>query len=229
MFIDANVPTHKKKESVVENTPVAGIAPVVGSGSGSLFITQYTIPCSFSSEGRVKGYALSNDIISKKVVTVDSENVSVKESEDFFKDRKIRIFKYIGENAEDKFLEIYKNIGNEKSDSYIYEVISGKKLLSDDQIECDPLFKEIDFDQISGETSADIASIYSGYKEACGDPVVGLPLMSDSDLNEEYELIKGNSNISVLETMNGCYAINNVTGRRTACYAHISDIPVSVL
>ena len=229
MFLNDVAKKPKEEHCIKENTPVAGISPVIGAGPGSLFITQYTMPTTFSSEGRVVGMALSNDIISDKVLTKIGSALTDIKSESFFKDRKIAIFKYIGEDAEEKFMNIYNHIGENISDEFLYEALSGKKMLSADQIQCDPLFKEVDFESLMGKLNGELATIKAEYDTACGKDSDGFPLLNDTEIDEAYELTKGDERYSIRSCIEGYFAIDNITGNRTGCYESIKEIPLNIL
>lgn len=207
-----------------ESMSLAGINPVQG---GAVYVTQYV-----SSSGAFSGrpsYAISNDLVSKNVCTRDSNGtLSVVLFDDLFKNKNMKIFKYTGnKSSHDIFKEVFANLNKEIDDNFIYETVSGKKLLSDDQLECDEQFEEIDPYIIQAETASIIKTIKDEYKETKG-ILNDIPIMSKSDI-EESKRLTNNSNISFYETENGYFAENVITRKRTGIYKSISEIPVKII
>ena len=56
----------------------------------------------------------------------------------------------------------------------------------------------------------------------------GLPVMSDKEISMAKNLTGGDENIQIMESVSGFYAVNSATGKRTACYHNITDIPIKV-
>ena len=227
MFIDNFI----NKEHLNENTPIAGIGCPVGPST--IFITQYgSMDQEEQNKRKVDGYAFSNDILPKKLFIRDEDSkIAVKESEEFLKDKYFNIFKYVGENADvikSKVFSAYQE-GQLIDRSFFYEVTSNKDLIVDRQIYSDPLFKELDFDTIAAKRLADIQSIIDGYKQANGSYMSkGLPVMSDKEIGLANKVTGGDENIQIMESVSGYYAVESTTGKRTACYPNIMDIPVGV-
>ena len=102
-------------------------------------------------------------------------------------------------------------------------------MLADRQIFSDPLFKELDLDTIKAKRLADIQSIIDGYKQSKGSFMSkGLPVMSDKEISMAKNLTGGDENIQIMESVSGFYAVDSATGKRTACYHNITDIPIKV-
>lgn len=229
MFLDNLI--EKLHQSKNENTAIAGISCPVGPST--IFITQYgTMSKEEPDKRKVDGYAFSNDILPKNLfVRGEDSKIAVKESEEFLKDKYFNIFKYVGENADaikSKVFSAYKE-GQLIDRSFFYEVTSNKDLLADRQIFSDPLFKELDLDTIKAKRLADIQSIIDGYKQSKGSFMSkGLPVMSDKEISMAKNLTGGDENIQIMESVSGFYAVDSATGKRTACYHNITDIPIKV-
>lgn len=207
-----------------ESMSLAGINPVQG---GAVFITQYTSPCVFS--GSRVGYAVSNDIITKNICTLDkNKTLSMQNYEDTFKNKKLKVFKYIGnKSANDILSEITSNLGNEVDNNYLYETITGKKLLSDDQLEYDELLEEINPKLLQNKLRSDLKTLNDGYKDSKG-RLYDIPIMNEADILDAAKLTD-NSNIYFYEAINGYYAENSITRKRTGIYKAIKDIPIEII
>lgn len=227
MFIDNFI----DKMKLNENTPIAGISCPMGPST--IFITQYgSMNQEEPSKRKVDGYAFSNDILPKNLFIRDEDSkIVVKESEEFLKDKYFNIFKYVGENADTIKSKVFSAYHEGKliHRSFFYEVTSNKDLIADRQIYSDPLFKELDLNTIAAKRLADIQSIIDGYKQAKGSYISkGLPLMSDKEIGLANRLTGGDENIQIMESVSGYYAVESTTGKRTACYPNIMNIPISV-
>lgn len=229
MFLDNLI--MKLYQSKNENTALAGISCPVGAST--IFITQYgTMSKEEPDKRKVDGYAFSNDILPKNLFIRDEHSkITVKESEEFLKDKYFNIFKYVGENADAIKSKVFTAYKEEQliDRSFFYEVTSNKDLLADRQIFSDPLFKELDLDTIKAKRLADIQSIIDGYKQSKGSFMSkGLPVMSDKEISIAKSLTCGDENIQIMESVSGFYAVDSTTGKRTACYHNITDIPIKV-
>lgn len=203
-----------------------GLAAIGGipSPNSSIYITQYGVPNGFHDDN-VEGYTVSNDLISKNVLAMSDGKLRSEDTTSFLTGKKIKVFKYIGENADRIYNKIFSKLNEEVSREFLYETVSGKKLLSDDQIECDPLFKEVKLDNILGNIKADLQTLVAEYKSELGVPLMNIPLMNNKEVQEANSLTEG-TNVEIMESVNGYYAINRTTGRRTSCYRSMNEIPI---
>lgn len=208
-----------------ENMGLAAIGAIPNPTS-NVFITQYSHKTT-STTDEVEGYAISNDIVTDKIITITKKGkVTVKESS-FLNGRKIRIFKYLGEvsNYETILISVNKMAYRE----YLYEALTGKKLLSDDQILCDESFQEISPTKIFAEYTSSAQSIIDQYKSLVGEEVIKIPLMNKESISEASSLIGSNKNIEIYENLNGFFAENGITKQRTGYYRNIKDIEIGVI
>ncbi len=199
-----------------------GLAAVGGiPGPSNIFITQYT-----SGENQKPKYALSSDIISDKLITMKDGKPVFEYSDKFFKDKEIKIFKYLGKES---MCEVLSRFEDNETNLSIYEIVSGKEMLCDDQIECDPLFEEVNPIRINQKTAAIVQTYISSIHEINGSVMSkGLPLMKPEEILEA-DIKTNGKNISILESVNGFYAVDNSTGLRTINYPSIADIDLSIL
>ena len=230
--VTINKPLKKDIIKKVKNESM-GLAAVGGIPSpyNTLYLTQYSMPTTFAgSDSLVDGYGISNDIISDKILTKNSDGKLVLEdTESLFENRNIRIFKYIGnDNTENIFKECFSNLNQDVSDSFLYEMVTTKKLLSDDQLSVDPLFEEVDLNKIMGSIDSEIISNEESIMRLSGEEIIDKPLIDPKDINEAKEL-NAPDYITVCCCEEGYYARNDVNLKRTACYKNISDIPVSII
>jgi hypothetical protein len=208
-----------------ESTGLAGIGGVVGTMQP--FITQYGPNATFTKNDKdnIEGYALSNDIITKNVLIVDKDGKIKKKDSSFLEGRKIRMFKYIGEDTT-TLEDINKIIGKYGYREIFYEILSNKKLLSDDQILCDECFEEVSLSEIHEEKVSAIQTLIDGIKFITGEEVNKLPLMNESDIIKANDIIDDNQNIEIFENEYGYFAENVLTHKRTGYYKSINKIQI---
>ena len=208
------------EEANVLNESMA-LASFGGMPVGASFVTQVSSP----SEPSVD-YVLSPDIISDKLLAVGKDGkLTVKEAS-ILAGKKIRVFKVPSKSFHESVEAIVKS--GELNSHSIYESISGHRLLSDDQIDCDPLFEEVDPKKINEQTVAYVQTFISNINEITKGESDGFPLMNPVEVLEA-SMLTANTNIEILESMNGYYAVNHDNGIRTICHKSISDIDISVI
>jgi len=218
--------TMSTKKNIQEFMGCAGPGGMPGAGQG-IYMTQYG-PKSTFGDDNVEGYAIHNDIITDRILLVDKRgNLTVKESS-FLQGRKLRIFKYVGENALG-YANIISSVNKRAYREYLYEALTGKRLLSDDQVICDDCFTEVSAAKIFSEYSSVAQTIVDQYKKIMGEEVIRLPLMSKAAIKEASKLLGNNRSINVFENMNGYFAENAVTRERTAYFKRICDIQIEVI
>ena len=125
---------------------------------------------------------------------------------------------------------ILGSIDEEVDDDFIYSAITGKKMLSEDQIYIDPLFTEIDPVLETAKTSSAIQTLLAEYANIDKKILdIGIPLMDDKSIREANEKIGDRDYITIFESVNGYFAENANNRRRTATCKSISDLRLEVL
>lgn len=207
--------------SKLEMMGLAGINPVVGIG-GNVFVSKIQDPTFITPR-----YAVQNDIITDNLVMPNPHKVLKKYPSSYLKGKKVQIYKYTGQDPNKKLMAILNSVDKKVGSlKYIYEALSGREMLDDDQIDYDKDFKLIDFDGIKRTIENDAYSILN---EAI---FTTIPSLADRykvvSNNETYKLLANQSkDIIVLEDSKlGYFATNRKTLRRTKYYNEISDIVI---
>lgn len=187
-------------------------------GMDTPFITVYS---NYLSEPT---YTVSNDIATKRSITVDHKDKKLKLIDNEL-DRvtKSKVFKYTGKRK-GTLKKIASNIGQTVDKDYIYEAVTGRKYLVSDQIFYDEEFEEINLDAIKEETENDKHTIMNKLYMALHD---GLPRGKEVTTNEAKRLFGDNDDIAVFETANGYYAMNKKSLRSTKLSKNVSDIKIT--
>lgn len=207
--------------SKLEMMGLAGINPVVGI-SGNVFVSKIQDPTFLTPR-----YAVQNDIITDNIVMPNPHKVLKKYPSSYLKGKNIKVYKYTGQDANKKLMSILNSVDKKVGSlKYIYEALTGRKLLDDDQIDYDKDFKLIDFDGIKRTIENDAYSILN---EAI---FTTIPQLAERykvvSNNETYKLLSNQpKDIIVLQDSKlGYFATNRKTLRRTKYYNEISDIVI---
>ena len=195
-----------------ENAAVA--SAMVGMNTPFITVhTNYLAPPTF---------AVSNDISTKRSITVDAKDNKLK-LVDNTPEVKTRVFKYVGKNK-GTLKKITDNLGQTVGKDYIYETVTGRKYLVEDQIFYDEDFQEIDLEAIKEEVENDKHTIMNKVYMALHD---GLPKGEKVTTNEAKRMATDLDDIYIFETANGYYAMNSKTMRSTKLYNTITGIKIT--
>lgn len=195
-----------------ENAAVA--SAMVGMNTPFITVhTNYLAPPTF---------AVSNDISTKRSITVDAKDNKLK-LVDNSPEVKTRVFKYVGKNK-GTLKKITDNLGQTVGKDYIYETVTGRKYLVEDQIFYDEDFQEINLESIKEEIENDKHTIMNKVYMALHD---GLPKGKEVTTNEAKRMATDLDDIYIFETANGYYAMNSKTMRSTKLYNTIAGIKIT--
>ena len=171
-------------------------------------------------------YAVANDLVTDKIVSAaEDDTLKLMKTDEYLKDKKIKVFKYIGSDGKEKLQKVLESLDKPVTREFIYETISGKEMITDDQIYLDKDFEEINFEELRHVVENEAYSVLNKY-------IQSIPTLASKFTivdNEEASLkLKGcNEAVVVMENANlGYFACNRNTLRRTKYYDKISDIVI---
>ena len=212
-------------ETILESTPVAAIGGIPSSGFGTApstgYITQYR-------KNDKTGYGFSPDILSDNILSNGfGKTIRLTKTKKLLEGANFRIYKVKGDTSH--IYEGLTKLALEKTEvpsTCIYEICTGKKLLSDDQLRYDPLLEEFDPLLEEAKTAALCNTLMEQYKELIETNIPSIPVMTPREVNEVSILLNGADYVTVYDSMKGYYAKNDITGYRTGYYQEIAKIPV---
>ena len=83
---------------------------------------------------------------------------------------------------------------------------------------------------IGAEITSEIQTMVEHVKELMDETIINIPIMNSKDIREADTLLEGyNNEVQVFESVKGYYVKNLRTGKRTACYKKIKNIPAKVV
>ena len=211
---DENVNDH-----ISETTGPAASGPVVGMEKNLVFVSQYGPKNSKAKV--VEGYAISNDMVTKNIIVTDHESGNLKKVPySYLEGREITMFEV--EDKTGRLKKILSEVGKPHTKNFIYETLTGKELLSDDQLFYEKDFSQLDIISMGSEIISEIQTMFSEFKQT-----PEFELMNEKLIQEADKLLEGINDVIVLENQNGFFAKNIITGKRTGYFEHIKDIKVN--
>ena len=172
-----------------------------------------------------KLYALSPDVISDKYLVVDENSKLSIVDKSYFDNYCVEVYEYTGNELNvGKIKEAYDN-GNIVSPNYIYEVLSGKDLLSDDQIDFDESFKKVDFEEFTAKTESYMVTMQRDYDKING-ALFYVPTLENavSEVSLRFR-----DALDCLEDLNGYYLENRLTHMRTKSVPEFDDFTEAMI
>ena len=211
---DENVNDH-----ISETTGPAASGPVVGMEKNLVFVSQYGPKNSKAKV--VEGYAISNDMVTKNIIVTDHESGNLKKVPySYLEGREITMFEV--EDKTGRLKKILSEVGKPHTKNFIYETLTGKDLLSDDQLFYEKDFSQLDIISMGSEIISEIQTMFSEFKQT-----PEFELMNEKLIQEADKLLDGINDVIVLENQHGFFAKNIITGKRTGYFEHIKDIKVN--
>lgn len=203
-----------------ESTALAGINPAIGIRD-TIYMDKIYTPGYLRPR-----YAIQNDIMTDNLITTDDNNKLIKFPTEKLKNSKIEVFKYKGKDPNAKLMSILNSVGTIVDKDYIYETVSEKELIDDNQINYDEDFEYVDFDSIKATLENASYSVLNEYM-----------FTVKPDIANKYKVITtqeatnktfGHPELAVLLDESLGYFISNRNNfKRTKYYDYISDIMIT--
>lgn len=206
----------EEDESICEFMGVAGVgAPPQGINTG-VMMTQYTPhPNSFTGEKDGFGYVGDDKKSAKSNANDDNDRVQIVDRHKDMQDTFYAIYRY---NDEPK---------KKKGSDTLYEYVTGRKLLTTDQIEYDDDFDEVNLYHKDSEGLYDtVQSIKDTIKKNyIGEPYDYMPLYDLLDINMARVKLEGmDPNDIIMEDMDGYFFYNTKSNVRSRSYKSILEM-----
>ena len=218
-FLNGQEFAENVNDHISETTGPAASGPVVGMEKNLVFVSQYGPKNSKAKV--VEGYAISNDMVTKNIIVTDHESGNLKKVPySYLEGREITMFEV--EDKTGRLKKILSEVGKPHTKNFIYETLTGKELLSDDQLFYEKDFSQLDIISMGSEIISEIQTMFSEFKQT-----PEFELMNEKLIQEADKLLDGINDVIVLENQNGFFAKNIITGKRTGYFEHIKDIKVN--
>lgn len=202
------------KESALSEVGVSGIGGVmIGTMDGNMIVQYGMYPNSFTGERDGFG-VVTNKRQDKIRIKDDNDMTEMVDREPFLQNKFYNAYKH-------KKADI-----NKENASTVYEEMTGKKLLSKDQIKYDKDFEEIDIERKDKHGFADVIATLSNdvnnSSELADDY---LPICDKMELNQaKMKLREFPECTTIMEDSKGYFVIDLESGIRSRSYKHIHEI-----
>ena len=171
-----------------------------------------------------KLYALSPDVISDKYLVVDENSKLAIVDKSYFDNYHVEVYEYTGNRLNiGKIKEMYDS-GNIVSPNYIYETLSGKHLLTQDQIDFDDQFKKVDLSDTIAKMESYRATMQSNFDKING-AFFHVPAI---DIQHECTINYKNA-LDVMADVNGYYLRNRFTHERTESVSNVNQLTEAMI
>ena len=187
-----------------------------------VFFVAYSFE-SYVDDESIEGFAIADDLIPSKILRIKDNKIAVEEAS-FLNNRKIAIYKYIGDKS---LKDIMTN--ESVSDYYFYEALTGKKMYLKEQAELDyENFEAYDPMIFKSMKEAYEATTFHEFNDL-REKTFYFPMMSAYDKYVESLLINGLNGISILEDVDGYFVFNDVLNQRSKSFSSINEISVDLV
>ena len=196
-----------KEDTKVDEWAMASFNPVIGIQKPYVLKAVDNTGSCINS----KLYALSPDVISDKYLVVDENSKLSIVDKSYFDNYCVEVYEYTGNELNVGKIKKAYDEGNIVAPNYIYETLSGKDLLSDDQIDFDENFTKVDLDLYKAKTESFQATLLSEWDQI-NDKLYSFPVLENTsiDLNTTC-----NHELKLMQDINGYYLDNTLTHNRT--------------
>lgn len=158
-------------------------------------------------------YALSTDLISDRYLIInENAQLEICKFKDI-KDSMIDMYEFVGDKRRISNIEEAYKTRKIVDNTFFYTSLTGKPMLTEDQIDFDESFRRIDFEAIKEKHLTEMATLYTGLVESVGALSTTLDAMMENSI---ISLIGNRSDIVLKEDIDGYFLYNKATKLRTA-------------
>ena len=172
-------------------------------------------------DGVVEESVLANDIISDKVVRLNEDGIPESVDKSYLDGSKITIYKFLGDKK--RFLEV---ASSKKPVNDFYEALTGKKRLTENQIEYDPMFERVNLRKEYNRIAEDLVTMEQEMMLRSNKALPYLPVMNIKDMESAEKILKKYKSLNIAEDVNGYFLYNRFTGRRGMSVRDINKLIV---
>ena len=169
----------------------------------------------------VEESVLANDIISDRVVRLNEDGIPESVDKSYLDGSKITIYKFLGDKK--RFLEV---ASSKKPINDFYEALTGKKRLTENQIEYDPMFERVNLRKEYNRIAEDLVTMEQEMMLRSNKALPYLPVMNIKDMESAEKILKKYKSLNIAEDVNGYFLYNRFTGRRGMSVRDINKLIV---
>ena len=196
-------------ESNVNEYSMAAVNPIVG-------ITKPYILKMCNDCGGIlnaKRYALATDLVSDKYLVInENANLEIVDSSSL-SNMVVEEYEFVGDRRLIKKIEEAYYSGKVVDNTFFYTALTGKPMLTEDQIDFDSNFKKVDFFAIKERNLTKLATVNELFLDAMNVPPMRVNVFPN---NYAKQLLGNRSHLTIMEDLNGYYVLNTEKNIRSA-------------
>lgn len=169
----------------------------------------------------VEESVLANDIISDRVVRLNEDGIPESVDKSYLDGSKITIYKFLGNKK--RFLEV---ASSKTPVNDFYEALTGKKRLTENQIEYDPMFERVNLRKEYNRIAEDLVTMEQEMMLRSNKALPYLPVTNIKDMESAEKILKKYKSLNIAEDVNGYFLYNRFTGRRGISVRDINKLIV---
>ena len=158
-------------------------------------------------------YALATDLVSDKYLVInENANLEIVDASNL-NNMLIEEYEFVGDMRLLKKIEEAYYSKKTVDNTFFYTALTGKPMLSEDQIDFDPNFKKVDFVAMKEQSLTQLATLNELFLESMNKPSMKVNVMPNKYINN---LLEGRTHISIMKDLDGFYAYNTEKNIRSA-------------
>jgi hypothetical protein len=158
-------------------------------------------------------YALATDLVSDKYLVInENANLEIIEYSNI-SNMIVEEYEFIGDQRRIKKIEEAYYSGKIVDNTFFYTALTGKPMLSEDQIDFDPNFKKVDFYAIKENHLTQLATLTESFNTIMNESSMKVNVIPNK---YSKEIIGNRSHITIMEDLNGYYLYNTEKNIRSA-------------
>ena len=160
-----------------------------------------------------KQYALATDLVSDKYLVInENANLEIVDGSNL-RNMIVEEYEFVGDKRLLKKIEEAYYSGKVVDNTFFYTALTGKPMLSEDQIDFDPNFKKVDFVVMKEKALTQLATLNESFMNSMNET----PMRVNSIPNHHTKDLIGNrSHVTVMEDLDGYYLFNKEKNIRSA-------------
>lgn len=226
-MISLDTTNNTKTISRIHESLIGGALPPVGATD------MHPHPFIINYDKKDK-YMLCNDIVSDCGITVgsDSKLKKVKTKEEL-KDKKFRVFKYVGTRGDDIIKEVYNTYKTQKvvRPDYLAQIVSEMdNVLVSDQLLMSDVLKEVNITHHRDRMDSLIESLLYQYNKLSDNTISEFVVLAPDKYEYCKSLLEGRPNVRIVQDLTGkYYGRNSQTQQKTKSVSSLEEITSSML
>ena len=159
-----------------------------------------------------KRYALATDLVSDKYLVInENANLEIVDASNLY-DMVVEQYEFIGDKRLLKKIEEAYHNGKIVDNTFFYTALTGKPMLSEDQIDFDSNFKKVDFYSIKENMLTKLATLRESFIESMGNKTMKVNTIPN---NTTRQILEGRSYLSIMKDSDGYYVYNSEKHKRS--------------